>query len=38
MDPRAKQYDDIAGKLIQGADNAKAAGDLSLTSVIAPLP
>lgn len=29
VDPRAKQYADIAGKLIHGADNAKAAGDMT---------
>ncbi len=28
MDPRAKQYSDIASKLIQGSDNARAAGDM----------
>jgi len=28
MDPKAKQYADIAGKLITGAENAKAAGDM----------
>lgn len=28
MDPRAKQHADIARKLITGAENAKAAGDM----------
>lgn len=29
MDPAAKRYADIASKLIKGAENAKAAGDMT---------